>query len=210
MELGNRIKELRKAQNINQDDLAEKLFVSRQPISNWENDKSYPDIQSVLLLSEIFSVSIDNLLKGDVEKMEEVITEDTEMDIKKMNVYSRLMLVIYAGLLVLAPILAYFIGWWFFVPYGIWAAIGMYFSMKLEGIKKKHDVQTYKEIIAFTKGETLSPNEKIMEGAKRPYQKVLMIIASALAAIVVAGGLVVILIKFFYNSNNVMITNKSN
>lgn len=48
MELGNRIKELRKAQNINQDELAEKLFVSRQTISNWENDKSYPDIQSVI------------------------------------------------------------------------------------------------------------------------------------------------------------------
>ena len=86
MELGNRIKELRKAQNINQDDLAERLYVSRQTISNWENDKSYPDIQSVLLLSEIFSVSIDNLLKGDVEKMEEVITENTEMDIRKMNI----------------------------------------------------------------------------------------------------------------------------
>ena len=47
MELGNRIKELRKAQNINQDELAEKLFVSRQTISNWENDKSYPDIQAL-------------------------------------------------------------------------------------------------------------------------------------------------------------------
>ncbi|MCR4650978.1 MAG: helix-turn-helix domain-containing protein [Lachnospiraceae bacterium] len=40
MEVGNRIKELRKTQNINQDELAEKLFVSRQTISNWENDKS--------------------------------------------------------------------------------------------------------------------------------------------------------------------------
>ncbi|MCR4782558.1 MAG: helix-turn-helix domain-containing protein, partial [Lachnospiraceae bacterium] len=68
MELGNRIKELRKVQNINQDELAEKLFVSRQTISNWENDKSYPDIQSVLLLSETFGVSVDQLLKGDVEK----------------------------------------------------------------------------------------------------------------------------------------------
>lgn len=43
MELGNRIKDLRKSQKINQDELAEKLFVSRQTILNWENDKSYPD-----------------------------------------------------------------------------------------------------------------------------------------------------------------------
>ena len=98
MELGNRIKELRKAQSINQDDLAEKLFVSRQTISNWENDKSYPDIQSVLLLSEIFGVSIDNLLKGDVEKMEEIISEDTEMDMKKMIIYSRVMVFLFCGI----------------------------------------------------------------------------------------------------------------
>ena len=197
MELGNRIKELRKAQNINQDDLAEKLFVSRQTISNWENDKSYPDIQSVLLLSEIFGVSVDNLLKGDVEKMEEIISEDTQIDIKKMTIYSRLMTIFYVGIIVLAPILAYFFKWWFFIPYFLWAAIGMYFAFKIEGIKKKHDVQTYKEIIAFTKGEALSPNEKMMEVAKRPYQKVLSAIASGLIAIVVAGGLVIILIKFF-------------
>ena len=70
MELGIRIKELRNVQGINQDELANKLFVSRQTVSNWENGKSYPDIQSVLLLSEIFDVSVDNLLKGDIEKME--------------------------------------------------------------------------------------------------------------------------------------------
>ena len=93
MELGNRIKELRKAQNINQDELAEKLFVSRQTISNWENDKSYPDIQSVLLLSEIFGVSVDQLLKGDVEKMERIITEQTQADINKMNTYTIGMLI---------------------------------------------------------------------------------------------------------------------
>ena len=196
MELGNRIKELRKAQNINQDDLAEKLFVSRQTISNWENDKSYPDIQSVLLLSEIFSVSVDNLLKGDVEKMEEIVSEDTEMDIRKMTIYARMMVFFFVGLLVLTPILAYFLGWWFLIPYGIWSAIGMYFAFKVEELKKKHNVQTYKEIIAFTKGETLSPNEKMMEGAKRPYQKVFAVLLSALAAIVISGGLGFILIKF--------------
>ena len=197
MELGNRIKELRKAQSINQDDRAEKLFVSRQTISNWENDKSYPDIQSVLLLSEIFNVSVDQLLKGDVEKMEEIISEDTEMDMKKMIIYSRVMLIFYVGLMILTPLLANLIGWWFFVPYLICAAIAMYFSMKIEKIKKKHDVQTYKEIIAFTKGEKLSSDEKIMEGAKRPYQKALSLLASALVTIIVTGGLCLILLKFF-------------
>ena len=44
MELGRRIKEYRSAAQMTQEDLAEKMFVSRQTISNWENDKSYPDI----------------------------------------------------------------------------------------------------------------------------------------------------------------------
>ena len=91
MELGIRIKELRNVQGINQDELANKLFVSRQTVSNWENGKSYPDIQSVLLLSEIFDVSVDNLLKGDIEKMEKIVTEDTQQDINKMIVYARVM-----------------------------------------------------------------------------------------------------------------------
>jgi len=38
-------------------------------ISNWENDKSYPDINSIILLSEVLEVSVDNLIKGDVEQM---------------------------------------------------------------------------------------------------------------------------------------------
>ncbi len=56
MELGNRLKELRKNNNINQDELAEKLFVSRQTISNWENDKSYLSYKSqVTVLSDVLA-----------------------------------------------------------------------------------------------------------------------------------------------------------
>lgn len=51
MELGNRIKQHRTAHGWSQDDLAEKAYVSRQTISKWENDKSYPDLQSLLLLA---------------------------------------------------------------------------------------------------------------------------------------------------------------
>ena len=128
MELGNRLKELRKQHNINQDELAEKLFVSRQTISNWENDKSYPDIQSILLISEIFNVSVDQLLKGDVEKMERIITEQTETDIKKMNTYGMGMLITIIALLISTPILAFTIGFWFFIPFGLLFVVLIYFS----------------------------------------------------------------------------------
>ena len=67
--------------------MAEKLFVTRQTISNWENDKSYPDINSLLLISEVFQTSIDNLIKGDVEIMkEQVRVEDqNEFNIENQN-----------------------------------------------------------------------------------------------------------------------------
>ena len=64
MELGNKIKYYRGEKELSQEELAERVYVSRQTISNWENNKSYPDINSIVLLSEIFEISIDNLIKG--------------------------------------------------------------------------------------------------------------------------------------------------
>ena len=197
MEFGNRIKELRKAQNINQDELAEKLFVSRQTISNWENDKSYPDIQSVLLLSEIFNVSVDQLLKGDVEKMERIITEQTQEDINKMHTYAIGMLISIVALLISMPVLAYTTGFWFFIPSVLLFACAMYFAIRIEKCKKEYNVQTYKEIVAFTKGETLYKEDQIREEAKRPYQKVLAPILSAVIAAVVCSGILLILELLF-------------
>ena len=197
MELGNRIKELRKAQNINQDELAEKLFVSRQTISNWENDKSYPDIQSVLLLSEIFNVSVDQLLKGDVEKMERIITEQTHADINKMNTYAVGMLISIIALLISTPVLAFTIGFWFFIPFAVLFACTMYFATRIEKYKKEYNVQTYKEIVAFTKGEALSKDDQIREEAKRPYQKALFTIVSGVLAAVICGGIGAALIMLF-------------
>ncbi len=54
------------------------LFVSRQTISNWENGKSYPDIISVIKLSDLYSVSLDELLKGD-KKLAEHLNESTDV-----------------------------------------------------------------------------------------------------------------------------------
>ena len=69
MELGKQIKKYRNEFDISQDELAEKVYVSRQTISNWENDKNYPDINSLLRLSEVFHVSIDILIRGDIEEI---------------------------------------------------------------------------------------------------------------------------------------------
>ena len=76
MELGSQIKRHRTDRGLSQDDLAAKIYVSRQTVSSWENDKTYPDVESLLLLSVLFDVTVDELIKGDVEAMKKAIAND--------------------------------------------------------------------------------------------------------------------------------------
>ena len=59
MEVGRHIRELRGRFGLSQDDLAARVYVSRQTISNWENARTYPDLQSLVLLARIFGVTVD-------------------------------------------------------------------------------------------------------------------------------------------------------
>ena len=85
MEIGRQIRKYRQELNMSQEELADHVFVTRQTVSNWENDKNYPDINSLLLLSSLFGISLDILVKGDMEKMEEIIKNE---DIRKLKQYS--------------------------------------------------------------------------------------------------------------------------
>lgn len=182
MELGSQIKNYRTNMNISQEELAEKIYVTRQTISNWENNKSYPDIHSLLLLSSLFQVSLDQLIKGDVKIMKEEINK---VEIQHFNrdgaIFSLLLVLLVISAVPLAVLLNY---------YGllITAAIStaaMYYAIKLEKTKKKYDIQTYKEIVAFTEGKKLDEIEKARESGKRPYQKILLPIACGAIAYVV-------------------------
>ena len=82
MEIGKKLKNARMEAGLTQEKAAEEIDVSRQTISNWENEKSYPDIISVIALSDLYSVSLDELLKGD-QKMTEHLAEST--DVVKSN-----------------------------------------------------------------------------------------------------------------------------
>lgn len=77
-DIGSKIKAARIEKKLTQEQVAELLGVSRQTISNWENEKSYPDIISVIALSDLYSVSLDELLKGD-QKMTEHLEESTNV-----------------------------------------------------------------------------------------------------------------------------------
>lgn len=64
MNIADRIQSLRKAQGLSQEELADRIGVSRQAVSKWESEQSTPDIEKIILLSECFDVSTDYLLKG--------------------------------------------------------------------------------------------------------------------------------------------------
>lgn len=183
MELGKQIKKYRTERSFSQDVLAEKIYVSRQTISNWENDKSYPDVKSLVLLSEVFDVSLDQLIKGDVENMKEQINRE---DQKRFEDLSRIFTVMLLATLITPIPLAHFLS---YVGIGIWIAVfavGMYVGILVEKEKRKFDVQTYKEIIAFSEGKSLNEIEKAKEEGKRPYQKILLVVAAGVIALVVS------------------------
>ena len=176
MELGKQIKTYRQEANMSQEELAYRVYVSRQTISNWENDKCYPDVKSLILLGEIFHVSLDKLIKGDVDIMKEVIKKE---EVEKMNRYGVIYTVALGITVVSAVPLFIWLGMWAFIPWGIIYAVALYWGIKVEKVKKNNDVKTYKEIVAFTEGKKLDELHKAVEVGKRPYQNILKVIISA-------------------------------
>lgn len=183
MEVGKQIKKYRKEIELSQDELAEKIFVSRQTISNWENNKNYPDVKSLLLLSSLFSVSLDILIKGDLEEMKEQIKkEDIDVFKHDSNIFSILLLCT-----ILLPIpLVWFMEYIEIVIWGLIFIASAYYAIRVEKLKKNFDIQTYREIINFLDGKNMDELEKNQEYGKRPYQKILLVIGSGLLTIVVA------------------------
>ena len=183
MELGKQIKKYRTEANLSQEELADKIFVSRQTVSNWENDKNYPDIKSLVLLSEIFHLSLDNLIKGDLKKMKKEIDLQEYVKFQKD---SAILGILFVALLILPVPLVTLWNWLGMGLYLCLFVIGMYFAVKVERYKKKYDIQTYKEIVAFTNGKSLDEIEKAREEGKRYYQKALLAAGSAFLVVIIA------------------------
>ena len=161
MELSRQLKTRREEQGLSQDEVAKAIFVSRQTISNWETDKTYPDVQSLLLLSQLYDTSIDELVRGDAGRIQQVF----ERDSRKMRLLSYGM--IGFSLLAFLFLLGFSLAWpepssfarmskgniaggvTFIVLY----AIGFGMAIAIDRLKKKHDIVTYREIDRFLKGE---------------------------------------------------------
>lgn len=184
MKLGNRIKELRTEMGWSQVTLAERAYVSRQTISNWETEKSYPDVQSLLILSDIFGVSLDDLIKGDVDTMKEKVNEN---DVKEMKLMQYISVVGFLLLMTAVPVfidnggeLMRYIG---LLLIGAISAVILISVHKYEQLKNDNDVHTYREVIAFMKGESLDDIEKKREAEKYRKQKTLTAVVAFIGLI---------------------------
>jgi transcriptional regulator with XRE-family HTH domain len=145
MDISERLKEARQNIGMTQDQVAEKIMVSRVTISNWENGKSLPDVVSLISLSDLYSISLDDLLKGDSK-----MTEKVKKDAKDANNNKRL--IRGTAILVIAVLLVYAVStvvggafkdfcesaiWWVLIAIGIASAMTYFSQLESEGNKKE-------------------------------------------------------------------------
>lgn len=158
MEIGHRIKSYRTQLGMSQDALAERVYVSRQTISSWENDKTYPDVQSLLILSEVFGATIDDLVKGDVEAMTKTLDTDAKTMLRLGFVMLAFLLLM---ILALVWVSVQLIVWdWpteqtvptFVLALVLWG-VAMFAAVWSERLKKEHDLVTYQEVLSFMTGK---------------------------------------------------------
>ena len=183
MEFGQRLKDCRSGAGMTQEELAEKLYVSRQTISSWENNKSYPDIHSLLMIGNLFGVSLDALIKGDIEIMKEKVEETKVKSFQRdSNIFAVLLITCIAASVPLCK--------WLGLPgrlaWTVLAVATAYFCYRVEKVKRQEDIHTYREIVAFTNGEKLDGIEKAREEGKRSYQNAMKFLLGAVVGLLVA------------------------
>lgn len=184
MNIGNEIKKRRAQLNLSQEELAQRVYVTRQTVSNWETEKSYPDIHSVLLLSQVFGTTVDALLKEDIPQMKSEINQN---EIKRFNRYSSIYtILLILVILITAPLIVLLKIPGIIMAVVLWA-VTLAYAFKVEKIKKENNISTYKEIVAFSEGKTLDEITAQREIGKRPYQRLVAVLIGAGVGAVIAG-----------------------
>ena len=104
MSLGAQLKKLRESKGFSQEDVAKKIGVTRQAVYKWENDKSCPDIDNLILLSEMYNVTLDELIKGNQNIKEKIHINEEDEDFEKENEFG---FYIGFGLLIMSAFIDY-------------------------------------------------------------------------------------------------------
>ncbi|QJD88287.1 helix-turn-helix domain-containing protein [Cohnella herbarum] len=100
MIFGEKLKNERKNKGWSQEELAEKLFVSRQSVSKWENGQNYPSIEIIIKVSDLFGVTIDELLRSDEELTKKVISDGKKLAYPRLKGFFDVLFL--AGVILLA------------------------------------------------------------------------------------------------------------
>ncbi|WP_368791357.1 helix-turn-helix domain-containing protein [Companilactobacillus farciminis] len=98
MDFGAQMKKLRTSRELTQEQVAQKLNVSRQTISSWENNRNLPDLEMVVLIARIFNISLDNLILGDPTMTNKLVKDGSDMKRTKWNLYFSLSMIV-AGII---------------------------------------------------------------------------------------------------------------
>ena len=180
MDIANQIKTRREAMGLSQEELAQKVYVSRNTVSNWERSRTYPDLQSLLLLGALFDTSLDTLVKGDLDMMEERLAESR----KRFNRWAWIMAAGLCMTVILLIPLAWKFGWLGIGVVALIWAVAFVASVRVERIKRDADLITYDEISAFMEGREIvrDPQVRTPRG-RRALRLRTAIMAIAIAAI---------------------------
>lgn len=104
MKIGNKIKNLRIENKMTQEELANELYVTRNAISKWENDKGLPNIDSLILLTKIFNISLDSLFSNE-EIVKLALSNNDKKDFNRNLIYATINFFIFALIGILIPII---------------------------------------------------------------------------------------------------------
>lgn len=94
MDFGTQIKKLRSSRKLTQEQLAQKLNVSRQTISSWENNRNLPDLEMVVRIAKIFTLSLDQLILGDPTMATKLVKDGSEMRKIKFTLYTTIIMIL--------------------------------------------------------------------------------------------------------------------
>lgn len=159
MKIGQKIKNYRTQLDWTQETLAQKIKVSRQTISNWENDKSYPDIYNIKLLAEAFNLDPAELFKEDLDIMTETINY---LDIKQHRAFAIEMvvaMVISGGLFLISMLTTGSVSDICLGAAGMAWLMVIFFTVQIQEINRKYQLKTFKDIKAFSEGKIAEPQK---------------------------------------------------
>lgn len=123
---GSRLKALRMQKGLTQSEAADDLFVTRQAVSNWEQEKNFPDLNSIVLISQLYSISLDELLKG-----ERKVVKQLQKELNKISGIDLTGLIFMLFLAFIIPI------------------VGIAFSGYVLAVQKKKNYPAWSKVVAI-------------------------------------------------------------